>query len=163
MLGSRALLWFLFVVCFFFFKFHLMKFMWTFHDIYKAKPKTTREQSCLRVSVFTFRSGRGSLSNRARYRSGEPRSLVWKDQTLSTSPVDPLVLPNPFDTSNLTSASPYTVQALQVLSGSQALCTYRGKVCWGMLPQKGHGFTSSPSHVPIEALKCQIMKDTLNL
>lgn len=145
-----------------------MQFMWTFHDIYKAKPETTRGQSCLCASAFTFRCGRGSLSNRARYRAGERRSLVCKDQGLSTSPVEPLVLPNASDTSNLTSASPYTVQALQVLSGSQAVCAYGGEVCWGMLPQKGHRFTTSPSRVPMEALKCQIMKvswfkDALNL
>lgn len=103
-----------------------MKFKLTFHDIYKAKPETTRGQSCLCASAFTFRCGRGSLFNRARYQAGEQRSLVCKDQGLSTSPVEPLVLPNPSDTSNLTSASLYTVK---VLSGSQALCAYRGEVC----------------------------------
>lgn len=162
------------------FSISVMKCRWTFYDLYKKKePKTKKTQESNHTCVYLcshsdavgdYSITRPGIDQGSRHFSGKAGRIHKEaSQTLGIL----WLSPTSFEMSSLTSASLHRgtvptcacVHLLNVPLRSQALYVEKQDLLLEhpMLPQKGHWLTSSPSHVPTEALKCQIIKDTVNL
>ena len=167
MLGSRAVQYFLF-------------HSWNAGELSMAFIKKTKKTQESNHTCVCLCSHSGAVGDYSITRPGiglGSRHFSGKAGRIHKEASQPLGIPwlssTSFEMSNPTSASLHRgttptcacVHFLNVPFRSQTPYVWRQDLLreHPVIPQKGQWLTSSPSHVPIEALKCQIIKVTVNL